>query len=245
VKAIVPVLALLSITALAAEGPAGEQILRKVDQNIGSDNKVSSARMVIQGRRGNRTVEFRAWIRGMEESFTEYLAPPRERGVKMLKLGEQLWTYYPSTDRTIKISGHMLRQSVMGSDLSYEDLMEDPRLIELYRAELVGEETVRDRPCWLLDLAARRDDVAYHSRRVWVDQERFVIIREHRYAKSGKLLKTTEALDVERIDGRWVSTEVEFKDVLSSGGGTRFLLDDIEFNAEIPEHKFTKASLRK
>jgi hypothetical protein len=36
----------------------------------------------------------------------------------MLKLGDQLWTFSPSTDRTIQIAGHMLRQSVMGSDMS-------------------------------------------------------------------------------------------------------------------------------
>jgi len=48
----------------------------------------------------------------------------------MLKLGDELWTYTPETDRIIKISGQMLRQSVMGSDLSYEDMMEDRKLIE-------------------------------------------------------------------------------------------------------------------
>jgi outer membrane lipoprotein-sorting protein len=244
VKRIPYALALLAISALSAEGPTGEEILRRVDENIGSDNKVSNARMIIEGRRGSRTVEFRSWIRGMEESFTEYLSPPRERGVKMLKLEDQLWAYYPSTDRTIKISGHMLRQSVMGSDLSYEDLMEDPRLIDLYLAEVAAEETIRERPCWVLVLTSRRQDVAYHSRRIWVDKNRFVIMKEHRFAKSGKLLKTTEVLDVKRIDGRWISSDVEFRDVLKSGGGTRFMLDDIEFDAVIPEHTFTKASLR-
>jgi hypothetical protein len=133
----------------------------------------------------------------------------------------------------------------MGSDLSYEDLMEDPRLTDLYEAEVVGEEMVRDRPCWMLELTARRQDVAYHSRAIWVDKERFVIMKEHRFAKSGKLLKTTEVFHVKRIGDRWVSSDVVFRDVLSSGGGTRFLLDDIEFDAEIAEHVFTKASLRK
>ena len=237
--------AFLAFSTLPAADPTGEEILRRVDENIGSDNKVSNARMIIEGRRGSRTVEFRSWIRGMEESFTEYLAPPRERGVKMLKLGEQLWAYYPSTDRTIKISGHMLRQSVMGSDLSYEDLMEDPRLMDLYRADVAAEEMVRDRPCWILQLTSRREDVAYHTRKIWVDKDRYVIMKEHRFAKSGKLLKTTEVLEVRRINDRWISSDVEIKDVLSRAGGTRFQLDDIEFDADIPAHVFTKASLRK
>jgi outer membrane lipoprotein-sorting protein len=190
-------------------------------------------------------VAFKSWIRGMDESSTEYLDPPRERGIKMLKLGDQLWAYYPSTDRTIKISGHMLRQSVMGSDLSYEDLMEDPLLSGLYDPEIEGEEVVLERPCWVLRLTAKRDDLAYDSRTMWVDKERFVILREHRFAKSGKLLKTTDVIEVAEIDGRWLGKTIEFKDALKSGGGTTFIVDTIDFDQEIPEFVFTKAILRK
>ena len=49
-------------------------------------------------------------------------------------LDDQLWTYSPQTDHTIRISGHMLRQSVMGSDMSYEDMMEDSELATAYEA---------------------------------------------------------------------------------------------------------------
>jgi outer membrane lipoprotein-sorting protein len=138
----------------------------------------------------------------------------------------------------------MLRQSVMGSDLSYEDMMEDPRLTALYTAAVSGEEAVEGRPCWVLDLVSRGEDIAYFKRRVWVDKDRSVILREERYAKSGKLLKTTEVKAVERQGGRWVPTRVVFKDALKEGEGTEFALESIEFDADIPGHVFTKASLR-
>ncbi len=233
------------IVNLFAQEPGGEWILRRIDQNLGSENKVSLAEMHISGQRGNRTIVLKSWIQGREQSFTEYLEPPRERGTKMLKIADQLWTYTPSTDRTIRISGHMLRQSVMGSDLSYEDLMEDARLTDLYNATIIGEELVTDRPCWKLQLTAKLSDVAYATRKIWVDQERFVILKEERFAKSGKLLKTTEIKKVEYIGKRWVATEINFKDVLKSGEGTTFIIRSIEFNAEIPEYIFSKASLRK
>ncbi|MGB6864238.1 MAG: outer membrane lipoprotein-sorting protein [Candidatus Aminicenantaceae bacterium] len=226
--------------------PSGEWILQKLDENIGSDNKIYLGKMIIHGRRGSRTVESKSWIQGDEKSFTEYLAPPREKGTKMLKLGDQLWTYSPSTDRTIKISGHMLRQSVMGSDLSYEDMMEDRRMENLYNANVVSEELYEDRPCWVLELTAKEgeEDIAYHSRKVWVDKERYVALKEERFAKSGKLLKTTEVKHVSQIENRWVPDEVIFRDVLKAGKGTEFTIDSIEFNATIPDHVFSKASLR-
>jgi outer membrane lipoprotein-sorting protein len=154
-------------------------------------------------------------------------------------------TYSPSTDRIIKISGHMLRQSVMGSDFSYEDMMEDPELHKLYEAEVIAEETYDERLCWVLELTALTDDIAYYSRKVWVDKERFIGLKEQRYARSGKLLKTTEISDVIRVQNRWIPKKMLFKDELKGGKGTEFLLESIEFNADIPAHIFTKASLRK
>jgi outer membrane lipoprotein-sorting protein len=239
------ILAVLVWTLAEAQVPSGDWILQKVDENIGSDNKISHSRMVIHGRRASRTVESRSWIQGDEKSFTEYLAPPREAGTKMLKLEDQLWTYSPSTDRTIRISGHLLRQSVMGSDLSYEDLMEDRKLRDLYAARVSGEEEYDGRVCWVLELTSKEEEVAYHSRKIWVDKERFVALKEDRFAKSDKLLKRTEVKDVQRMEGRWIPRKIVFKDMLKTGEGTEFVLEEVQFNAAIPDHVFSKASLRK
>ena len=236
---------LFAVFALNSQTFDANWILKKVDENIGSDNKISISEMVIHGRRGSRRVKSQSWIQGRSQSFTEYLDPPREKGTKMLKLGDQIWTYTPASDRIILISGHMLRQSVMGSDLSYEDMMEDPMLSNLYSAVFTGEEEYQNRSCWILDLISKGEDIAYFRRKIWVDQERFVVLKENRYAKSGKLLKTTEVKNIVQKSGRWIPDKIIFKDVLKEGRGTEFILESIQFNAEIPDHIFTKASLRK
>ncbi|UCE05199.1 MAG: outer membrane lipoprotein-sorting protein, partial [bacterium] len=114
-KLLTGLILVIAIQAIA-QSPSGDDILKRLDQNMASDNKIVASKMIIHGRRGSRTVESKSLIQGTDQSFTEYLAPAREKGTKMLKLGDQLWTYSPSTDRTIRIAGHMLRQSVMGSD---------------------------------------------------------------------------------------------------------------------------------
>jgi putative ABC transport system permease protein len=242
---LIVVLLFLTTSSLTAQTLTGTEILKKVDENQIAQNRKITYEMVIHGRRGSRTLKAQSWIEGAERSFTEYLEPAREKGTKMLKLEDQLWTYSPSTDRTIKISGHMLRQSVMGSDLSYEDMMEDRHLLNLYEAEVVGEETYMERPCWILKLTAKVEDVAYHSRDVWIDQERYLALKESRYAKSGKLLKTTAVKSVMLVDDRWVGERVVFKDELKSGEGTEFIIKTAEFDIDIPEYIFSKAALRK
>lgn len=238
-------IAVLSASTCMAQPPSGEEILRRVDENISSLSKVSVGEMRIQERREVRTVRMKSWARGMNRTFTEFLAPPRDKGTKMLKLDDQLWTYTPSTDRTILISGHMLRQSVMGSDLSYEDLLEEYALARIYDARVTGEDSAAGRLCWVLQLTSKGGDVSYQSRKIWVDKERPLVLREERFARSGKLLKTTDIRRIERIDGRWVATHVTVKDALKSGGGTEFVVESIRFDTVIPDHLFTKAALRR
>jgi outer membrane lipoprotein-sorting protein len=238
-------MAFLVSRTMAQTPPSAESILARTDQNAVSGNKIILSAMTIHGRRDSRSISSKSWIQGKDKAFTEYLAPARERGIKMLKLGDQLWTYSPDADRTISISGHMLRQSVMGSDLSYEDMLEDRELQTIYNARVVGEETVLERPCWVLELTSKGEEVAYYSRKVWVDKERFVVLKEEMYAKSNKLLKTLEVKSVIRVQGRWVQNFLVFKDVLKGGDGTEFKITAIEFEAAIPEYIFSKASLRK
>ncbi len=95
-----------------------QDIIKAMDNNLNAKSRVMTSKMVVHGRRVSRTIESRSWVVGIDLAFTEYLSPSREAGTKMLKDGDKLWTYSPQTDRVIQISGHMLRQSVMGSDMS-------------------------------------------------------------------------------------------------------------------------------
>jgi outer membrane lipoprotein-sorting protein len=231
--------------AVRAQQPTADYIMQRVDDNQTADSRIITSRMIIHGRRGSRTITSKSWIEGDDKSFTEYLAPARERGTKMLKLGDQLWTYTPSTDRIVLISGHLLRHSVMGSDLSYEDMMEDPLLQNVYDAQITGEETLMDRPVWVLDLQAKKEDASYDRCKIWVDKERYISLKENLYAKSGKLLKTIQIQEVMAVDDRWVPKKALYKDVLKQGEGTQLMVDSIEFNKDLPPHIFSKASLRR
>ena len=149
---------LLSALSLTIFGqPGADEIIEKVDKNMSSENRVIESSMTIHGKRGSRTITSKSYTVGDKKSFTEYLSPAREQGTKMLKLDEQLWIYSPATDRTIQISGHMLRQSVMGSDLSYEDMMDDRKLTDVYTAIVIGSEEIDGRRTWILELTAKVD----------------------------------------------------------------------------------------
>jgi outer membrane lipoprotein-sorting protein len=236
---LVPTILLMSFTQ-----PDAKVILDKVDKNMSSKNRVFESAIIIHGRRSSRTLTSISYSAGDKQSFTEYLSPARDQGTKMLKLENQLWIYSPSTDRIIQISGHMLRQSVMGSDLSYEDMMDDRKLNDIYTARVTGNETIDGRNTYVLELTAVVADVAYHSQKIWVDQERFVPLKQEMFAKGGQLLKRTTLSDVKQIQGRWFPMTIVYKDVLKEGSGTEFRLTSVKFDQNIPDYIFTKAALK-
>ena len=241
-KKITIILGVFLVTNLSAQ--TADEILDRVDRNMSSENRIFESSMIIHGKRTSRTITSISYSVGDKKSFTEYQSPAREQGTKMLKLENQLWIYSPSTDRTIQISGHMLRQSVMGSDLSYEDMMEDRKLTDVYDAEVIGSEEIDGRPVWVLELKANVEDVAYASRKEWIDKERYIPFKEELYAKSGQLLKRSTLSDVVRVEGRWFPTTVVYKDMLKQGDGTEFKITSIKFDQDIPEYIFTKAALK-
>jgi len=242
-KIAIPIM--LLCVSMNAQNPSAREIIEKVDKNMSADSRIFTSKMVIHNTRNTRTIESKSWNMGEKKSYTEYLSPPREQGTKMLKLDNMLWIYSPSTDRIIQISGHMLRQSVMGSDLSYEDMMEDPHLLNHYTAAIDGEEKLDNSICWIITLTANAPDVAYQLQKVWVEREHFIPLKKELYAKSGVLLKRMELSDVQQIQGRWFPKKMVFRDVLKDGDGTEFLIEDITFNTTIPEYIFSKASLKK
>lgn len=240
------IMILAGVTLAFAAYPDGMELLRKADKNMTSENQMVLSKMIIDSKRGSRTIETKSYTKGEESSFTEYLAPAREAGIKMLKLGDKLWTYDPDADRTITISGHMLRQSISGSDLSYEDMMEENSLEESYSATTLGEDTVDGRACWVVELIALNDGVSYYKQKLSLDKERFLSLRSELYAKSGKLLKVMEIRQVMNVDGRWYPKEMYYRDVLNKHSkGTRFIVDDIKFDVDMPDYIFTKAALKK
>jgi len=244
-KNLILIIIMITTSIAFAEYPTGESILQKIDDNMYSETTEVTMTMIIHGKRVNKTMTLKSWSEGDERSFSEYLSPPKDAGTKMLKLEEDLWIFEPKADRTIQISGHMLRQSMMGSDLSYEDMMEENELDQVYDAVVIGEEILNERDCWILELSAKVSDVAYQTKKVWVDKVRFLPLKEERFGKSGTLLKTSEITEVSKIGERWYPKKMIVKDALKIGKGTEIIFDEIQFDVKISAAKFSKASLRK
>jgi outer membrane lipoprotein-sorting protein len=133
----------------------------------------------------------------------------------------------------------------MGSDVSYEDALESDKLSDKYTITLTGEENAGERPCHVITLEAKIKKVPYYKRKMWVDKEYFISWKEEMYAKSGKLLKESNTLDIKKIGDRWFPVKVEMINKLRKNSKTVFEMKDLVFDKKMSEDMFSMRYLRR
>lgn len=234
----------LNTVMIAQNYPSGKLVLSKVSQNLSSKTRIVESTMSVATSRGTRIIETKTWSEGDKKAYVEILAPEKEKGTKMLKVENKLWIYSPKTKRSIEMSGQMLKQSMLGSDMSYSDMMDDSPLMQKYSATVTGEENVDGRKCWIVNLTAVKEGVEYYKQLMWVDEERNVPLKIELYSKTGKLLKKLEMSSVERVQGRWFPLSMVYKDMLKEGKDTEMKIKSIQFDVLIPANRFDKANLK-
>lgn len=233
---------LTAVGAGAAEptaAPSADELLRAMDKNLTFQSRSSRMIMTVEGRR-TRTFEMVSFSRGQDDAAIEYVAPARDKGTRMLKLAGELWIFMPSVDKVEKISGHMLRQGMMGSDVSYEDSMTSKEWQKMYAAKVTGESAVGGRPCWKLTMTARDDTVSYPKRVSCVDKEEMIPIQQELYALSGMLLKTWTMSDVKPFEGgRRFPTKMIIEDHVKKESVTRLEFKEIKFGVPLEQETFS------
>ncbi len=226
--------------------PTATEILDRIDRNMVYDTARAEMEMIITVSGRIIRKSFISFSRGNEKSLLEFLSPPRDMGTKILKVADVVRVYYPSAERVMRLSGHMLRQSMMGSDFSFEDMTERSKKLRAeYSAEVGGEEEAAGRPCYVLVMTSKIEKQTYFTRKSWIDKERFIGLKEELYARSGKLLKTMEVEGVETIGRRSYPTRILLEDKLRENSKTELVITKIQFDLAIADEIFTERQLLK
>ena len=215
------------------------EMLDQVDKNLTYDSRESSVRMTVVKSSGTKSYLIHSYGRGAEEMAMEYLEPARDEGTKMLKRNDELWMWMPSVEKTQKISGHMLRQGMMGSDMSYEDLMEQSTWRDAYSGVVSGEETLDGRKVWKVDLKAKDTSVSYPRRLIWVDQATYIPVKQELYALSGMLLKTWTMSDIRTVGTRQFPHKMVVEDKVQKNSRTEISFESVAFAVPLEEEVFS------
>jgi len=119
-----------------------------------------------------------------------------------LRLGENSSRLELVSDAgTEKVGASKLQEKIRGTILMYGDLAF--KFLYWPTARVLGEENVRTRKCWKLQLRAPSRESSYSNVLLWVDKASGALMRMEGYDWNAQLLKRFEVVSAQKIEGRW------------------------------------------
>jgi outer membrane lipoprotein-sorting protein len=236
------VFSLLITFALPLYALSGEEIIERMEANQVHDSAESTGSFAITDRFGTRAKTYKAFSLGEDRMLLEF-TNPEEAGQKILRIDDEIYLYFPEAEEIIHLQGAALKDSVMGSDFSYEDLTGGKGLLDDYTVELQGNDPVEDHDCYRLVLHAKRKDVVYPKQTLWVDSKLFVYRRVILYSLKGKELKEMQIKEIREVAGKIVPVHMEMRDMMKKSSKTEFKTDSLEIGIPIDPGFFSLEEL--
>ena len=235
------ILACLTLMAINSNGLTPEEVLERIDEQLYLPSATQRATMeIVYSPDDVRNVEMIIYTQGTDTARIKILSPAREKDSEYLRREKSLWIYFPANKKTLLIQGHRLREGMMGSDVSYEDMTESSTLLEDYTAEFLPHEVEGE---VVLLLTAKVSDVTYYQQRVIVDTEHWVPKRIELISKSGKILKEVVQDQVKKVEGRWIPHRTVMRDLLKQDTRTTITVTSLDVGVKHPDEFFARRAL--
>ena len=197
-------LTLAALSLLAEPPPSAKDILASVRM------MESRQQIDLQGqlRQNDLVVPFHLVQDGPLIRYS--FANPDE--VLQLRLGENSSRLDLVTgDGTEQFTASKLKQKIRGSGVTYEDLAF--KFLYWTTARVLGEENVRTRNCWKLQLRAPSRESQYSNVLLWIDKASGALMRMEGYDWNAQLAKRFEVVSAQKIEGRWFLKQMRIEEL--------------------------------
>jgi len=132
--------------------------------------------------------------------------------VLQLRLGQNSSRLDLITDTgTEKFAAEKLNQKIRGTSLTYEDLAF--KFLYWQTARVLGEENVRTRNCWKLQLRAPSRESQYSNVLLWIDKTSGALMRMEGYDWNAQIVKRFEVVSAQKIDNRWFLKQMRIEEL--------------------------------
>jgi hypothetical protein len=234
------------VPAQQADAERAKRILREVDDLWRGASSRARVRMRVKTRHYTRSMEMEAWSRGKDHTLVRIVAPLKEKGTATLKAGNNIFTYLPRTDRTIRLTSGMMLGSWMGSHFTNDDLVKESRREQDYDAH-ISFEGERDGTQLLEFTLLPKPDAAV----VWgkltltVLADSYTPLSEIYYDEDMQVARTITFSDVRSLGGRERPALLRVVPADKPHEFTELVYQTLQLDVELDEALFSLSSLRR
>lgn len=235
----------LASTSRISEQRARE-ILRQIDDLWRGKSSHAVMTMQVKTEHYTRTLQMEAWSKGTSMSLVRITRPLKEKGTATLKSANNIFSYLPKTDRTIRLASGMMMGSWMGSHFTNDDLVKESRL-ELDYTPTVSFEGQRDGQSVIEFTLLPHEDAAV----VWgkivlvVRRTDLIPVTETYYDEDMQVARTLTFSRLEKLAGRLRPAELKMVPADKPDEYTRVVYDSLQMDVPIADSFFSLANLKR
>jgi len=239
-----------AVIPLRAQHLSGDDIIQKVNEILSPESSHGMSQMTITTTSGDkRTFVMESWSKNKgEKNLVRYLEPLRvkDQAVLMLNNADDIWMYFPRTQRVRKLATHAKKQKMQGSDFSYEDMGSGDAFIREFAARRLKDDTIEGHDCYCVELTRKADgDMSYSRLLLWIVKENYVPILIEYYDENdpNRLVKRLKQSDIVEINGIPTARKAVMTNE-DDNSQTSMEITEIEYNIDLSDDLFTERGMR-
>lgn len=232
--------------ALGANVNNPDEWLKYAENQMRGDRSKSEMVMTIQTPNWTRTLEIESDVEGKKQALSTIKSPPKEKGIRTLRIENNMWNYFPKLKRKVAVSSSMLLASWMGSDFTNDDILKASSMSEDYHHKFGKDEKVNGEVLKAIENTAKTDSKVMWPKIVTYASKKDCLPRIYRYYdKQDKLRRTLTFSDIKTFDGKKVPTHWEMVPENDKNKKTVIDYKDIDFNVKFGANHFSQKNLTK
>ena len=200
--------------------------------------------MTIKRPDWERSTSVISWSRGRDDTLIRFTAPAKDAGNALLKVGDNMWTYTPKLNRTIRLPYSMRAQSWGGSDFSYNDLSRSDQVLRHYDLAIVDEKQDGEHTIYTIEAVPHENAPVVWGKEIWVLRDDYVMLEQVFYDQLQVALKRMTTLEIGFMGGRTLATRMRMERLDEPDNWTEVITESAEFDIELPERMFSLFTLR-
>jgi outer membrane lipoprotein-sorting protein len=222
------------------------EVVRRSDDLMRGDSRSGTYSMKIVTPKWTRKLTLLVHSMDRDKMFIRILSPAKEAGIGTLRLGNEMWNYLPSVEKTIKIPPSLMLRPWMGSDFANDDLVKESSIVNDYTHQIVDHEDINGETVLKIEFTPKPDaPVIWGKLYHWIRESDFVPLKEEYYSERGKAIKVMEYSDIGSVSDRIIPRTWKMSSLTKEGRSTTIKLLEVTYNEPIDDVIFSMSYLRR
>ena len=223
-----------------------KEILQQVDDMWRGTSSHTIFTMQVKTVHYTRNIRLEAWSKGKEKTLVRILMPLKEKGTATLKSGNNIYSYLPRTDRTIRLTSGMMMGSWMGSHFTNDDLVKESRMEEDYETTISFEGVRDNRNVIEFTLIPRPDAAVVWGKVVLtVLADGYLPLIQYYFDEDMKIARTMIFSEIKLLADRRIPSVMRVVPADKPDEYTELVYEKMEFNIKLSDSFFSLVRLKR